>query len=205
LATIEQRLLSGDPQQIAEIPQIVRNQVGNVTAPLGTILLNMYEAMMAGAPLDFVPLLSWSENSAASASRDTKPIYHVYSAYIARIANLVAAGARLPAPPNPLQYGTGPGGVSAGIYALHAPEIVVGQRESRGIQAGQGYYDQMGYHTYDRAGANGRGRGITLQFGDIHLARGGRQEAEEFITTVERSIKSGRLRVAVQRAAVGQV
>ena len=77
---------------------------------------------------------------------------------------------------------------STGLYMLHQGEAV--------IPAGQ---------NYEHAGTSGGGVTVTLSFGDIHLARGGRQEAEELITAVESSIQSGRLRQAVQRATAGQV
>ena len=86
-----------------------------------------------------------------------------------------------------------------GIYMLHPGESVINPHQSAAIRAGQGVYTASGYQA-----AGGGGVAVTLSFGDIHLARGGRQEAEEFITTVEASIKHGRLRGAVQRAAVGQ-
>lgn len=55
-----------------------------------------------------------------------------------------------------LQHGTGPMGQGGGLYQLHAPEIVIGQQESRSVQSGHGYYDRTGYHDYGgHAGASG--------------------------------------------------
>jgi hypothetical protein len=106
--------------------------------------------------------------------------------------------------------------ITAGWNALPAmmtDAVSVGISEAltaHGLASGTPYVPQTGLYMLHEgeavipASRNG-GPTITLQFGDIHLSRGGRQEAEEFITAVESSIQSGRLRQAVQRATAGQV
>jgi hypothetical protein len=199
------RWLETGDQRIKTIPAILQSQIYTGSAGQAPtyvkILMDLQSQMMSGKKMDFGPMvalmeshgLKWDAEVFAKLANKmneiqaTQSIMSYFQSFGTYDANRFLA--RSIARKKAKSAEEGAWNTSESLYHLHQGEMILPAPLAEAVRTGQG----------------GGSLTITLQIGDIYLARGGKQEAEEFITAVEGSIKSGRLRQAVQRATTGQV